>query len=404
MFRIGGYYNNTRFPAGGNPWSGALVQTLPTYTYFTPGQVPAAEELNYIFGGISDAAAAGASVAGTTWGTDVTPAAITGGVNALCAAAYDSAYDNQWILGISDGNVGSPTVHDFVVGSGLPGDPWATIGGVSINTSGHITSVAFDGTHYFATVIRTSDGALVIWAATPAGSFVATVTDTGRAYVDATIGIFNSKVVVSAWTSASTNSISWSTTVGALSWSSINVSSSTNATVAGFQASSPSLLVAIPSGVGSTVYGTSPDGVAWTSRTLPVTHGDTFSGLCYSPADGAFILMSHGTDSKGHTYVSYDGLNWSEQGTGMVSVPTPQGLAATNAGCIVAQAVYSFAPFPIYSTDMGASWHFAQLAQAAPVYAIKTLAKVAASPFNIFAFNNAHGRFSGGAGLSPAIT
>ena len=68
MFGFGGS-TGTNYPAGANPWNSQPVQTPPGYTYFTPGQTPAAEEMNWLFASLSGASGSNVTVPGIGWST-----------------------------------------------------------------------------------------------------------------------------------------------------------------------------------------------------------------------------------------------------------------------------------------------------------------------------------------------
>jgi hypothetical protein len=74
-------------------------------------------------------------------------------------------------------------------------------------------------------------------------------------------------------------------------------------------------------GSGSTVYYTSPDGITWTQRTLPVTAD--WRSIAYG--DGAFVVVSSGTPST--TLTSTDGLTWTQR-----AFPTGSGWRAVAFG------------------------------------------------------------------------
>jgi hypothetical protein len=94
---------------------------------------------------------------------------------------------------------------------------------------------------------------------------------------------------------------------------------------------------------------TSPDGLTWTERTMPLT--GTWSGLAYGAYDGIWMAVSNST---GPIAISADGLTWS---------------AAAGAGFALANDLAVIGPLwvmptlianvggIIWSTDKGASWH-----------------------------------------------
>ena len=401
------------YPAGAFAWSGTPYQVSPAYKAFTPGQAPAAQEMNYLFSQMATAAVAGVTVPGVSWQTpDVTVGnglwINTGGINAIVAAYYDGTYENQWIIATSNGNVIAN--YNFIYHTKGYGDQdfTAVDSGAGISATGSVRAVIFDGTHYFAAFVRSSDSAAIIFTCVPGGAWSASVTDTSQTYSDGTLTITQGNVVATFSPSgAISNAKSWYTAVGALSWTA-GASGGTFASSAVFQAASPTVMVQFRHAPTDTQYSRSVNGgVSWTLITLPssiTSHSDVYNGLCWSPADGVFVLMSAGGDSKTHTYISADGLTWSEQGTGLVSVPLSSGLAANAAGCLVAGANYSGIINPMYSVDAGATWHWTSMALAAPGYVAVTNPKVAASPTGFFQFTNGHGRFSHNSGLGSLVT
>lgn len=400
------------YPAGAFTWSGTPYQVSPAYTAFTPGQAPAAQEMNYLFSQMATAAVAGVTVPGVSWQTpDVTVGnglwINTGGINAIVAACYDPTY-TRWVIATSNGNVIAN--YNYVYYSqGYGSQDFTEVdSGAGIAATGSIRAIATDGAHYFAAFVRASDSAAIIYTCTYGGAWVASVTDTSQTYSDAAITITQGNVVVTFSPSgAISNAKSWYTAVGALSFTA-GVSGDTFASSAVFQAASPTVMVQFRHAPTDPQYSRSVNGgVSWTPITLPssiTSHSDVYNGLCWSPADGVFVLMSAGGDSKTHTYISADGLTWSEQGTGLTQSPITTGVAANSSGCLVALGDSGGAAFQMYSVDAGATWHWSSLILAAPGYVAVTNPKVAASNTGFFAFTNGHGRFSHNSGLSSLVT
>ena len=406
MFSFGGNAG-TSYPAGANPWNTQPVQTSPGYTYFTPGQTPAAEEMNYIFASMSAASGSNVSVPGIGWqplaSLATGPAYPTGG-------RWDSVTNNRWLM---CGNTsGGPTSNVYT----YQGQGDSTDTGVFVDNSGGLnfypTDAIWDGTHFFAGG-TTGTGTSYIYRCLPGGAWSAVLTlAAGGGNLFGPVNFLISGGFMYAFIAENTNmnvyyaavggGASWTGPVGVAVNSGGYLSAATNGTN----------FVAFPNFGGPTFYmeSVAPQ-TTWASQSAAfLTHGSEGPyGLVWSPADALFVLVTAGGDSKMHTYVSPTGIagTWTEQGTGVAAIGTSvRNLAVTGQGCLSAIVAGGASPdYTIYSVDAGANWRMTPNQLPVTAHTITGLLnqKIAASPFGFMATNMGSARFSRAAGLTAPL-
>src|ERR1700690_127724 len=400
------------YPAGAFAWSSTPYQVNPNYRAFTPGQAPSAQEMNYLFSQMATASVTGVTVPGAGWNHGILRASVLAG--SVFGSAYFDPLNTLWLVGLSASS--GSAASDVYSTNGHDADSsaadWATVSNGAAVGAGRVVANIFDGTHHFMVQRRHSDDAGLIYYCVPGGAWTLLVTDVTESYDIATANIFGGQVVITfSSDGASTNKYprSYAMATGSLIYGVTTISSLDNLGASlNFQAASPTIMVFFQGGPSLTKYATTPDGLTWTAHTYPAafSHGDIFGGLCYSVADQAFILTSAGTDSKTHIYISYDGLTWAEQGTGLASVPGGLvSIACTDAGCIVGLVAPGSTADPIYSTDGGNTWYFTTLQISTAGHLTGQLPSVVSSGVNFFFQTASHGRFSHYSGPSrPRVT
>ena len=399
MFTFG--KGGPNYPAGPNPYNGQPLRVNPNYRYFTPGAAfaPSAEEMNYIFAGFTDAAAAGAISAGASWSV-ATP--LVGSMTNFTGGQFDPI-KKQWLLAFTTAGG-----DDVVTSAGFGDADYGSSSSVSgaSSTGFRITDCLFDGTHYFAACA--AGGNLNIARCSPGGAWSVVFTDSTQLWADAQIRIVGASIVVYA-ISTTVMSAFYSAVGGGAggSWTSVLMASQAGANI--FSASNGNLTVVFPDVTAPLTYVTSSAVGVYSGHLSSgfLTHGtETPKGLAYSPADGVFVLNTvSGVDLKVYTYNSVDGVTWSQVGAFSSSSGWARGLGATAAGCLVALwgDPATSGDRVIYSTDAGATWHPTSVLLANPGSTI-TQPKVIASSTGFWAMNNAGSRFSENSGLSPALT
>jgi hypothetical protein len=393
--------NGTNYPAGSNTYNGTPIKVDPNYAYFTPDQASTAQEMNQILNAISVQSSVGGAVPGVSWGATFTASATAGYVN-----FYGGAWDpvgNTWL--VCAGSSGTVSSNVFLAYGVNDAGGWSSVDN-GAGALGFATSAAFDGTNYFGAFCTTS--VADIYHCTFGGAWTLGFNSAGAGLSSTTLPIGVLTVfagrVVGAFAGTFPGSIgafvAYETTPGTPSSWSVPVTKIGGAYGDIFMAQSSALLVVMPQGGPPTNYMTSPDGTTWTLQsTAFLASGEQPNGLVYSPADGAFVLVT-GTGSRMNTYQSQDGVNWT-QVSSISSFTGSRGLGVNNSSCLAVTVSVAAGLRILYSPDGGFTWRMA----AAPLVftggAIN--ARLYGSPSQFLVFSNPNARWSHAAGLGPAL-
>lgn len=412
MFFFGGFPGET-FPAGGNPWSSQLVAVNPNYSIFTPGQAPAAEEMNYLFGALSTAAGAGVTVPGAHWRVNLDVVTVTG--EASYTGGKWDPISNRWLIALNSSNTTTPGT-SYVVASRGCGDADFLQGSADSNPGGAsqvippspsvniwTTDMVNDGTNYFAVGVGNASTTYIYRTN---GSGWANVFSAADNTIDVRCTTFQGQICVVEITTLAINmyysavgdgaSGHWNSFSPGLLQAGNGINIAQNATT----------LIAFPSKLsgGTTQYGVSTDGqhiVGHSSTGFMTASGESAWGVCWSPADRLFFLMTADVSFNNRFYSSPDGTTWTQVSGPFAAFGAPMtGLAATDDGCLCAIVVDTNNDcFPVFSIDQGVTWHFAQTRLKAPGFTPNFMfPKVVGSPTGFMAMNDQAMRFSGNSG------
>jgi len=392
------------YPVSGNPWSATPTKVSPGYAFFTPGVPIAAQEMNWLLNQKDLASVAGVSVPGVSWAAagPLMPNTLGG----TAYVAYTGGGYDPWIRKWLVCAVNNVSASDVLSTSGFGESDFASVS--TGNTAGvQFVSATDDASHYFGASIRFSDGALLIQRCTAGGAWSAVVTDAGSGtYKDAQIFTYQGTYIVCTAVTNSTMIGFYAPFGGGAGGTWTSFLGPAIAGTALMTANNGSVIVCIPRASLPASYATSATGTSFTTRSATPFTGhttETPSGLCYSPADGLFVLMTISGGSNAFIYTSPDGINW--QQVTSFSATNVYGLAATAAGCICALNVEQGGPFAgqyqaIFSVDAGATWHTSQ--NTLPTGLANTFPQVLASPSGFLSTANNQIRFSHNSGL-PAL-
>ncbi len=298
--------STTNFPAGSSAWSGQPLKVNPNYNYFTPGQVPTAEELNYllnqrdsILGGFAAAA------------SNLQPQQAPSGFTTVRSAAYDK-FRGLWLLGGGTNpalafNTGGDTWISGALSG--PGGAGASIVALGVSPAGsRWYAYTYDGTN-FKDWFSADQGAT--W------TNITTYLSTSRHVEHATLG---SVPIIAVGGTGSTGFLDYYATPEATPSVVAGGVSGVTAPEWLLKASS-TIAVAIPMTIGvgaNPTYYTSTNGTTWTSQTF--TSGivnftnKTPVGLTYNSALGLFVVAFSYTAGLSF-YTSPDGITWSATAT-----------------------------------------------------------------------------------------
>lgn len=401
-FAVGNY------PAGINPWSGQALRVQPPSPYWTPNTAVAAEELNYEIGDICDYlglekpfTTVGISVPGVGWRAQFN----LSGVGYVCSGGAWDATNEQWLI---CGSVSSGLGACDVFGSVGAGDTDYTTSvsdGSGVSVGGIAMSACNDGTYFYMAVKEHSDLSAQIYRCTSGAAWGSAVfSDTTFPYNDLKLLVHGGNVFLFGATTSATDHVVISYESGG-TWT---------RGVAGFACTAPLGVLVADSGTQIVCFGVTTNPSLYIQSSSPTTlwtgEPATFlaatneypAGLAWSPADGAFVLISYAGDLKMRTYQSTDGINWTLIGSITPGV-APAGLAATNDGCLAATLQAASGQHQlIYSCDGGSKWHKAPPRLTA-VTAL-TANGIFSSGVQFFAFGTGGGRFSHCAGFTPSLT
>lgn len=406
MFGFGGS-TGTNYPAGANPWNSQPVQTPPGYTYFTPGQTPAAEEMNWLFASLSGASGSNVTVPGIGWKTLATLTGIGTGTNPVpTGGRWDAVANNRWLMCAQNFGGVYADVYAFQ-GSGDSTDVGVAVdNGTGVGTI-YPTDCYWDGTHFFMGGVS-SGGAAIIYRCSPGGAWSSVLSIAGTTYGPVNF-VVSGGFIYAFITQTTAMNVYYAPVGGGASWSGpVGVPVNSGSFICAATNGTNWVMFANYSGATNYGYSTAPQ-TLWIGGSVTfMTHTDAPYGLVWSPADQLFVLVTAGTDSKMHTYVSSTGVSgtWTEQGTGIAYPGTGvRNLAVTGQGCLAA-IVNATPDFTIYSVDAGATWHNTPNTLPAPAHTLAGLTseKIAGSPFGFMATNFGAARFSHAAGLTPALT
>lgn len=400
MFRFGGTGN---YPAGAFPWSATPKVVAPGYNFFTPASAPAAQELNYVFGGMSDASAAGVAAQGASW-RGLSPVSTTG-YTAWMSGAFDSN-KNRWL--VAAGVAAGTGACEVFASRGL-GDldySVAVSDGSGIGIGGKITGVAFDGTKYFAAHVKQSDSSARVYSCSPGGAWAVSVNPSGLVYRDIQLYQLGGKVYALLGASDSLHtSILYSGDSGA-TWNGPYAFSVMPSNQGLLVADNGTTMVVMPVASAPSTYVTGSLGT-WANRSgaFLATNTQIPYGLAFEPTLSMFVLVTSGSDNKVHTWQSQDGATWNEVGTPLASFNgAVRGLAVTAAGCLCLIADDGTANYTAYSVDGGVTWRWSQNTLAEPGFTALTYPRIYASPVGFWSMNSGTSRFSHTSGLGPILT
>lgn len=356
--------NTTVYPAGGNPWNTQVTKVAPNYTYFTPGQVPAAEELNYILNA-RDVVVNAAVASSINFGAQVDPSGFT----TVRSATYDP-FKGLWLLG---GGTNPALAFNYGGDSTL----WAT-GALGTPGSGGYSVVSLDvspaGANYLATVYNGST--IKDYYSTDHGATWTNITTFSGTTSSIEYLNFAGVTVVAGGGSGANSFLNYYATPDGTPSNTSALSSIT--CTEWLLKAAPALAMAIPRAASATTYYTSTSGATWTSRTFPtsvVNTGDTPYALTYDDVLGQFVLVvlvNGGPPTVQRVAVSSDGVAWSVvktfAGTGtsltasyvISDISSIQGIlvGVTTDNVTVAPASASGITRVVYSADGGVTWGY----------------------------------------------
>ena len=396
------------YPAGAFSYSGTPRSVVPGYTGATPNIAVAAQEINYLLQQAGKDAAAAIAMPGVSWRA-ASPVATTG-YTGFMAAAWDT-FLNRWLIAVG-ASTGTGTCEVFATqGNGDPDYSVAVSSGAGIALGGRIAGVTFDGVHYFAAVIKASDASLNIYRCLPGGAWSLSLNDATKLYSEAHMTILGANILVIAGaTSAGPdvhNPVYFSAigAGGAGTWSGPTGIVTSVSNGGAVWAASPTRLVVLPITGAIISYQTSDDGgLTWATRGNFLNTKAPY-GLAYSSVDQLFVCVAAGGDTKTHTFISADGVAWTEQGTGLAYLGGGcRGLGVTGGGCLVTVVEDSLGDHAIASVDAGATWHATSNLLPPAGFATLSNPRVVASPMGFFSMNSGFARLSHNAGLGPALT
>lgn len=408
------FATETNYPAGPNPWNGQPLRLAPPSDYFTPNTGAAPEEINYELGTICDYlgnANAWNSVAPGQAGLDWRPFSpvSTTPYTAFMAGWWDPS-NFQWL--IAAGNSSGTGTCDVFMSKGLGDADYGTAvsNGAGITVGGRITDVFYDGTQFWAALIKSSDSSLCLYYCSPGGAW--TLADN---FLAGTATITDAKFDQrgSTWYVVVSSSTALIGTVyyvfgGGTTWT--GPSLAVNGTGAGTcVANNGTTSVAFAVATSPANYGTAgtlDGGTAWTQHSASFMNhtNEEPIGVVWSSADNLFILVTvYGTTpSAMATYTSPDGLTWTLVST-LTSSFTPDCLAVTGYGCLAATTHdFGGGNCVMYSVDAGATWHRSGCFLTHTSVTLQPC-RVYASPVGFWAMNCGTSRFSRLYGLQPAL-
>lgn len=294
---ISPFAQTVNYPSGSQPWSNTPTKVNPNYTYFTPGQAPSAQELNYLFNSYSAGLMTAQNIAAQNFTMPITASSLPNAPQNVTAIGW-CPLSGVWLLG-------------GINSAGTQGTLCTTYG-----TGDTPMNLSLLGTKaVYAAMENPSNG--LLYAIVGNGLFVAPSLTVGAAISTATWtlreGIIGGGVDGEIWMAYATAAQLMLFNQGVLWWATGPTLGGGVLVMGGFydvsgnyhpkynipatcMAASPTLALMMTT---DNTYYTTPDGVAWTTCTGP--WGSTY----------AVVSIAYGSDVIGPCWlaVTYDGAH-----------------------------------------------------------------------------------------------